>query len=63
MEKMNVKRGLARAFFVSWEDYWKIVRAYKDVTSEAKAHLKLDLVREVKENEKTFFKCISVAKG
>lgn len=55
---MNVKRGLARAFFVPWEEYWNIVRAYRDVMSKAKA-LELDLVRKVKDNKKTFLKCIN----
>jgi len=32
-----------------------VVRAYKDVTRNAKAHLELNLVRDVQNNKKGFF--------
>lgn len=38
------------------KDYRNIFRAWKDDTRKAKAHLQLNLLREVKGNKKGFFK-------
>jgi len=43
----------------TWEGYRNVVRACKDVMRNAKAHLELNLARDVKDNMKGFFKYIS----
>ncbi|GAB0189155.1 mitochondrial enolase superfamily member 1 [Grus japonensis] len=45
------KKGLA-----TWEEYRNVVRECRDATRKAKAHLELNLARDVKDNEKGFFK-------
>ena len=42
-----------------WEEYRNIVRAWREGTSKAKAHLELNLTRDVKDNKKGFFNYIS----
>lgn len=42
---------------ITWENYKNIIRLCRDETK--KAMLELNLVREVKENKKDLFKCIS----
>ncbi|GAB0208442.1 mitochondrial enolase superfamily member 1 [Grus japonensis] len=44
----------------TWEEYRDVVRECRDATRKAKAHLELNLAREVKDNEKGFFKYISI---
>ncbi|GAB0208703.1 mitochondrial enolase superfamily member 1 [Grus japonensis] len=48
------KKGLA-----TWEEYRDAVRECRDATRKAKAHLALNLARDVKDNKKGFFKYIS----
>ncbi|GAB0204380.1 mitochondrial enolase superfamily member 1 [Grus japonensis] len=48
------KKGLA-----TWEEYENIVRECRDATRKAKAHLELNLARDVKDNKKGFFEYIS----
>ena len=48
------KKGLA-----TWEEYRNVVRVCRDATRKAKAHLELNLARDVKDNKKGFFKYIS----
>ncbi|GAB0179468.1 mitochondrial enolase superfamily member 1 [Grus japonensis] len=48
------KEGLA-----IWEEYRNVVRVCRDATRKAKAHLELNLARDVKDNKKGFFKYIS----
>jgi len=43
----------------TWEEYRNIARACRDATRKAKAHLELNLARDVKNNKKGFFKNIS----
>ncbi|PKU28841.1 rna-directed dna polymerase from mobile element jockey-like [Limosa lapponica baueri] len=43
---------------VTWEEYRDIVQACRDEAMEAKAHLELNLGRDVKGNKKDFFKYI-----
>ena len=43
----------------TWEEYRNAVRACRDAMRKAKAHLELNLVREVKDNKKGFFKYVS----
>jgi len=43
----------------TWEEYRNIVRACREAMSKAKAHLELNLARDVKNNKKSFFKYIS----
>jgi len=43
----------------TWEKYRNVVRACKDATRKAKAHLELKLARALKGNKKSFFKYIS----
>jgi len=39
-----------------WEEYRNIVRACREATRKAKAHLELNLAMDVKDNKKGFFK-------
>ncbi|GAB0209615.1 hypothetical protein GRJ2_003427200 [Grus japonensis] len=48
------KKGLA-----TWEEYRNIVRVCRGTTRKAKAHLELNLARDVKDNKEGFFKYIS----
>ncbi|PKU32960.1 hypothetical protein llap_16734 [Limosa lapponica baueri] len=48
------KKGLA-----TWEEYRNVVRVCRDAMRKAKAHLELNLARDVKDNKKSFFKYIS----
>ncbi|GAB0207550.1 mitochondrial enolase superfamily member 1 [Grus japonensis] len=43
----------------TWEEYRNVVRACRDATRKAKAHLELKLARDVKDNKKGFFKYIN----
>jgi len=43
----------------TWEEYRNVVRACRDVTKRAKAHLELNLARDVKNNKKGCFRYIS----
>jgi len=43
----------------TWEEYRNVVRACREATRKAKAHLELNLTRDVKDNKKGFFKYIS----
>jgi len=43
----------------TWEEYRNVVRACRDATRKAKAHLELKLARDVKNNKKGFFSYIS----
>ena len=42
-----------------WEEYRNMVRACRDATRKAKAHLELQLASDVKNNKKGFFNYIS----
>jgi len=42
-----------------WEEYRNIVRARREATRKAKAHLELNLARDVKDYRKGFFKYTS----
>jgi len=43
----------------TWEEYRNVVKACRDATRKAKAHLELSLARDVKDNKKSFFKYIN----
>ena len=43
----------------TWEEYRNVVRACRDATRKAKAHMELKLARDVKNNNKGFFNYIS----
>jgi len=43
----------------TWEEYSNVVTACRDATRKAKAHLQLNLARDVKNNKKGFFNYIS----
>jgi len=43
----------------TWEKHRNVVRPCRDATQKAVTHLELDLVREVKDNKKNFFKYVS----
>lgn len=51
------KKGLA-----TLEEYKNIVRACRDAVRRVKAHLELNLAREVKDNKKGLFLSISITK-
>jgi len=51
--------GMWKEGQATWEEYRNVVKACRDATRKAKVHLELNLARNVKENKKSFFKCIS----
>jgi len=51
--------GMWKEGQATWEEYRIVVRARRDVTRKAKAHLELKLARDVKNNKKGFFNYIS----
>jgi len=51
--------GIWKEVQATWEEYRNVVRACRDATRKAKAHLELSLARDVKNNKKGFFKYIS----
>jgi len=51
--------GMWKEGQTTWEEYRNVVRAYRDATRKAKAHLELNLARALKDNKKSFFKYIS----
>jgi len=56
--KRNV-HGMWKDGQTAWEKYRNVVRACRDVTRKAKAHLEFKLARNVKNNKKGFFNYIS----
>jgi len=62
MEKLIWKKGVYRMWkrsVATLEKYRDVFRACKSATKKAKAHLELNLLREVKDNKKGFFKYVS----
>jgi len=51
--------GMWKEGQTTWEEYRNVVRACRDATRKAKAHLELKLARDVKNNRKGFFNYIS----
>jgi len=51
--------GMWKEGQATWEEYRNVVKACRDATRKAKAHLELNLARDVKDNKKSFFKYIS----
>jgi len=51
--------GMWKEGQANWEEYRNVVKACSDAMREAKVHLELNLVRDVKNNKKSFFKYIS----
>jgi len=51
--------GMWKEGQATWEEYRNVVKACRDATRKAKAHLELNLERDVKDNKKSFFKYIS----
>ena len=51
--------GMWKEGQVTWEEYRNVFRACTDVTRKAKAHVELNLARNVKNNKKGFFNYIS----
>jgi len=51
--------GMWKEGQTTWEEYRNVVRACRDATRKAKAHLELNLARDVKDNKKGFFNYIS----
>jgi len=44
---------------VAWEEYREIVQAARDQNRKAKALIKLNLARDVKDNKKSFYRYVS----
>ncbi|GAB0205664.1 mitochondrial enolase superfamily member 1 [Grus japonensis] len=44
---------------VAWEDYRETVRAARDQVRKAKALIEISLARDVKDNKKSFYRCVS----
>ncbi|GAB0207239.1 mitochondrial enolase superfamily member 1 [Grus japonensis] len=62
LEKLKGKKEVYRMWkkgMATWEEYRDVVRECRDATRKAKAHLELNLARDVKDNKKGFFKYIS----
>ncbi|GAB0180066.1 mitochondrial enolase superfamily member 1 [Grus japonensis] len=62
LEKLKGKKEVYRMWkkgLAAWEEYRNVVRVCRDATRKAKAHLELNLARDVKDNKKGFFKYIS----
>jgi len=55
--------GMWKEGQATWKEYRNVVKACRDATRKAKVHLELNLARDVKENKKSFFKCISSKQG
>jgi len=51
--------GMWKEGQATWEEYRNVVRACRDATRKAKAHLELKLARDVRNNKKGFFKYIN----
>jgi len=51
--------GMWKEGQATWEEYRNVVKACRDSMKKAKVHLELNLARGVKDNKKSFFKCIS----
>jgi len=51
--------GMWKVGQATWEKYRNVVRACRDATRKAKAHLELKVARDVKNNKKGFFNYIS----
>jgi len=51
--------GMWKEVQATWEEHRNVVRACRDATRKAKAHLELKLTRDVKNNKKGFFNYIS----
>jgi len=52
-------RGMWKEGQATWEEYRNVVRACRDATRKAKAHLELNLARDVRNNKKGFFNYIT----
>ncbi|GAB0202805.1 mitochondrial enolase superfamily member 1 [Grus japonensis] len=62
LEKLKGKKEVYRMWkkgLATWEEYRNVVRVRRDATRKAKAHLELNLARDVKDNKKGFFKYIN----
>ncbi|GAB0204057.1 hypothetical protein GRJ2_002871300 [Grus japonensis] len=62
LEKLKGKKEVYRMWkkgMATWEENRDVVRVCRDATRKAKAHLELNLARDVKDNKKGFFKYIS----
>jgi len=51
--------GMWKEGQATWEDYRNVFRACKDAPRKAKAHLELNLARDVRSNMKGFFNYVS----
>jgi len=62
LEEFRQKRkvyGMWKEGQATWEHYRNFVRACREATRKAEAHLELNLASDVKDNKKGFFKYIS----
>ncbi|GAB0195017.1 mitochondrial enolase superfamily member 1 [Grus japonensis] len=62
LEKLKGKKEVYRMWKKgppTWEEYRNVVKVCRDATRKAKAHLELNLARDVKDNKKGFFKYIN----
>ena len=62
LAKLKWKRkvyGMWKEGQTTWEEHRNVVRACREAMRKAKAHLELNLARDVKDNKKGFFKYIS----
>ncbi|GAB0203645.1 mitochondrial enolase superfamily member 1 [Grus japonensis] len=44
---------------VAWEEYRETLRAARDQVRKAKALIEISLARDVKDNKKSFYRCVS----
>ncbi|GAB0204970.1 mitochondrial enolase superfamily member 1 [Grus japonensis] len=62
LEKLKGKKKVYRMWkkgLATWEEYRNVIRVCRDATRKARAHLELNLARDVKDKKKGFFKYIS----
>ncbi|GAB0179989.1 mitochondrial enolase superfamily member 1 [Grus japonensis] len=62
LEKLKGKKevySMWKKRLTTWKEYRNVVRVCRDAMKKGKAHLELNLARDVKDNKKGFFKYIS----
>jgi len=62
MENLKWKKKVYRMWKrgpAIWQEYKNVIRARRDVMRKAKAHLELNLAKEVKDNKKGFVECVN----
>ncbi|GAB0182184.1 mitochondrial enolase superfamily member 1 [Grus japonensis] len=62
LDKVKQKKEACRGWKqgqVAWEEYRETVRAAREQVKKAKALIEISLAREVKDNKKSFYRCVN----